>query len=63
MARSGISSLRSELYHTARVLGNIQAASQGPGAYARRYVRRRVYAKSMGATASILRALNLTKYH
>jgi hypothetical protein len=60
--RSGIAGLRSELYHAARVMGDVQAISQGPGAYAKRYVRRRVYSRSMGATGSILRALNMTKH-
>ncbi|MGO9332490.1 MAG: hypothetical protein ACLQCU_00280 [Acidimicrobiales bacterium] len=38
-----------------------RAASRGPGAYAKRVVRRKTYSKSMGATGRILRALGLGK--
>jgi len=54
-------SLRSQLYRDARILGNIEAATKGPGAYAKRYVRRKVYSRSMGATSSILKSINLMK--
>lgn len=54
-------SLRSELYRDARILGNIEAATKGPGAYAKRYVRRKVYSRSMGVTNSILKSINLMK--
>jgi len=54
-------SLRSELYHDARLLGNVQAAAQGPGAYAKRYARRKVYARTNSFTHSILRSINLSK--
>lgn len=50
-------SLRSQLYRAARDLGNLQAAERGPGSYAKRYVRRRAYARSAGLTRRILRAL------
>jgi hypothetical protein len=54
-------SLRSELYRDARILGDIQAMTKGPGAYAKRYARRKIYSRSMSSTHSILRALNLSK--
>ena len=54
-------SLRSSLYRDARILGNVQAAAKGPGAYATRYARRRAYATTNGVTRSFLRALGLNK--
>lgn len=54
-------SLRSELYRDARLLGNVEAATHGPGAYAQRYVRRRVYARTNSFTHSILRSIYLSK--
>jgi hypothetical protein len=54
-------SLRSELYRDARILGNIEAATKGPGAYAKRYVRRKVYSRSMGLSNSILKSINMMK--
>jgi hypothetical protein len=59
MARSR--SLRSTLYRSARLLGNIEAVEKGPAALGKRYVRRRVYAKSNGLTSSLLRALGMRK--
>jgi hypothetical protein len=54
-------SLRSQLYRDARIMGNMEALTRGPGAYARRYVRRRAYAKSNAFTHSVLRSLGLSK--
>lgn len=54
-------SLRFQLYRSARLLGNVEAASKGPGSYAKRYARRKVYAKSMGLTQKFLRSLGLWK--
>jgi hypothetical protein len=48
-------SLRSQLYRAARDLGNVQAVGRGPGAYARRVVRRKVYRASNRLTADLLR--------
>jgi hypothetical protein len=53
------SSLRSQVYRAARDLGNVQAAAQGPGPYAKRVARRKIYAKSNGLTRSLLRSLKL----
>lgn len=50
-------SLRSQLYRAARDLGNAQAAAKGPGAYGKRVVRRKVYAKSNGMLGKALRNL------
>ena len=50
-------SLRSQLYRSARLLGNVQAAERGPGAYVRRTVRRKVYRKANGLLGKLLRGL------
>ncbi len=52
-------SLTGALYRAARASNNLRAASRGPGAYARRVVRRRTYSKSMGATGRFLRMFGL----
>lgn len=54
-------SLTSQLYRAARASNNLRAASKGPGAYAKRVVRRKVYGKEMGLTRSILKAFGLSK--
>ncbi len=54
-------SLTSTLYRAARFSNNVRAASRGPGAYARRVVRRKAYGRSMGLTGSILKVLGLRK--
>lgn len=53
------STLTSQLYRAARLSNNLRAASRGPGAYARRAVRRKVYAKQMAMTRGLLRAVGL----
>jgi hypothetical protein len=53
------SSLRSELYRAARGLENVQAAAKGPGSYAKRTVRRKVYRTSNGLTNDLLRSVGL----
>ncbi len=55
MARS----LRSNLYRVARSLGNFQAMSKGPTAYAKRRVRRVVYRRTNSITARLLRSFGL----
>jgi hypothetical protein len=52
-------SLTSQLYRAARLSNNMRAASRGPGAYAKRVVRRKTYGKSMGATGRLLRMFGL----
>ena len=52
-------SLTSQLYRLARASNNVRAASRGPGAYAKRLVRRKAYGKSMGATGKLLRIFGL----
>jgi hypothetical protein len=54
-------SLRSQLYRDARLLGNAEAATHGPGAYAQRYARRKVYSRTNSFTHSILRSISLSK--
>ncbi len=52
-------SLTSNLYRAARLSNNVRAASRGPGAFAKRVVRRKAYGKSMGATGRFLRMFGL----
>lgn len=51
--------VRSQLYRAARDLGNLEAAERGPSAYAKRYARRKVYARSNGLTRRFLRIFGL----
>jgi hypothetical protein len=53
--------LRAALYRNARLLGNIQAAERGPLSFAQRYARRKVYAKTNGATRRLLRQVGLSR--
>jgi hypothetical protein len=50
---------RSWLYRSARIMGDIEAAEKGPEAYAKRRVRRKVYAKTNGLTRRLLRSFGL----
>jgi len=50
---------RSQLYRAARDLGNVQAASKGPGSYAKRVARRKVYRTTNGMTRHLLRGFGL----
>ena len=52
-------SFTSNLYRVARLSNNARAASRGPGAYAKRVVRRKTHSKSMGATGRLLRMFGL----
>ena len=52
-------SLRSQLYRAARDLGNVQAARQGPTAYSKRVVRRKVYRTTNGINQRVLREIGL----
>jgi hypothetical protein len=54
-------SLTSQLYRFARMSNNLSAASKGPGSYAKRMVRRKVYGKGMSLTRSILKGFGLSK--
>jgi hypothetical protein len=54
-------SARSQLYRAARDLGNIEAASNGPTAFGKRYARRKVYATTNGFTRKLLRSFGLSK--
>ena len=53
-------SLRSQLYRAARDLGNVEAAEQGPGALARRQVRRAAYRRTNRGLGGLLRAFGLS---
>jgi hypothetical protein len=52
---------RSQLYRVARDLGNLEAAEKGASSFGRRYVRRKVYAKTNGLTRRFLRSMGLSK--
>jgi len=52
-------SLRSQLYRAARDLGDVQSAAKGPGAYARRRVRKVAYRRTNGGLRRLLRSLGL----
>jgi hypothetical protein len=52
-------SFRSQLYRAARDLGNVQAAEKGPGSYAKRVARRKVYRSTNGLTRKVLRGFGL----
>jgi hypothetical protein len=54
-------SLTSQLYSLARTSNNLRAISRGPGAYAKRVVRRKVYGRSMGLAGGILKAFGLKR--
>jgi hypothetical protein len=56
-----VARLRSSLYRSARVLGNIQAAERGPLSYAQRIARRKVYATTNGMTRRVLRQMGLSR--
>jgi hypothetical protein len=53
-------SLRSQLYRTARDLGNVEAAEKGPASCGKRMVRRKVYRSTNRNLAGILRSLRLS---
>lgn len=52
-------SMVGQLYRAARTANNLSAASRGPGVYAKRVVRRKVYGKTMGATGRLLRLFGM----
>lgn len=54
-------SLTSELYGAARLSNNLRAISKGPGAYAKRAVRRKVYGREMSLTRSLLKGFGLSR--
>jgi hypothetical protein len=54
-------SLTSNLYRVARLSNNMRAASRGPGAYAKRVVRRKTYSESTRPTGRFLRMFGLGK--
>jgi hypothetical protein len=54
-----MSGIRSGLYRSARALGDLSAASKGPGAYGKRLIRKRAYRRSNALLAQILRAFGL----
>jgi len=59
MARSR--SLRSEMYRTARVMGDLQAAEKGPTAYGKRVMRKQMYRRSNSLTRQLLRMVGLSR--
>jgi len=55
-----VRSLRSNLYRAARGLGTIEAAEKGPGALAKREVRRVAYRRTNRGLGRVLRAFGLS---
>jgi len=53
--------LRSEMYRTARIMGDVEAMQQGPTAYGKRVLRKRMYRRSNSATRQLLRMVGLSK--
>jgi hypothetical protein len=53
-------SLRSFLYKSARLLGNVEAATKGPGPFVKRRVRAKVYGKVNGQLSRSLRKIGLS---
>jgi hypothetical protein len=54
-----VSNLRLNFYKGAGILGDVEAAENGAASYARRRVRRKIYARERSLTRRILRALGL----
>lgn len=54
-----INKTRGTLYHSARALGDVQAALKGPVPLGRRLVRKAVYRHVNGETRQLLKALGL----
>ena len=52
-------SLRSQLYRSARILGDVETLSKGPAAYGKRVVRKKAYRSSGSLTRSLLRIFDL----
>ena len=54
-------SLTSELYALARTSTTMRSMANGPSAYAKRSIRKRVYRKEMGLTRTLLKGLGLSR--
>jgi len=54
-------SLRSEMYRTARIMGDVEAAEKGPTAYGKRLARKSMYRRSNSATRQLLRMVGLSR--
>ena len=52
-------STRSDLYMLAREMGTAKAISKGPGAYAKRVARRKVYRTTNRLTGKLIRSVGL----
>jgi hypothetical protein len=59
MAEAPRKSLRSQLYRSARDLGNVQAARGGPASYGKRVVRRKVYRTTNTISRRVVKDLGL----
>ncbi len=53
--------LRSEMYRTARIMGDVEAMQKGPSAYGKRVLRKQMYRRSNSATRQLLRMVGLSK--
>lgn len=59
MSKSTLGQLRSVLYRSARVLGDVQAAKKGPSSYGKRLVRKAAYRTTNRALGKALRGFGL----
>jgi hypothetical protein len=53
--------MRSEMYRTARLMGDLQAAEKGPNAYGKRVMRKKMYRRSNTLTRRLLRMVGLSR--
>jgi len=53
--------LRSEMYRTARIMGDAEAMQKGPTSYGKRVLRKQMYRRSNSATRKLLRLVGLSR--
>ncbi len=54
-------SIRSEMYRTARIMGDVEAAQKGPTAYGKRVMRKSMYRRSNSLTRRLLGMVGLSR--
>jgi hypothetical protein len=53
--------IRSEMYRTARITGDVEAAQKRPTAYGKRVMRKSMYRRSNSLTRRLLRMVGLSR--
>jgi hypothetical protein len=53
--------MRSELYRTARIMGDLEPAEKGPTAYGKRVMRKKMYRRSNSLARQLLRMVGLSR--